>query len=150
MVWGGGGLWEVLKVRWSHEGGGLMNGVGALRRVMRQLASVLSSLLCKDNKKSAGSVCSPNTESNSTLNLDFLAFRISIVYKPSSLWYICYSSLNALRTLWSISPKMMVRPGIAVPWMFHLSSHVDLDFAVNNCTILQCLVCMFCCCSLEV
>ena len=36
------GLWELIRVRWGHEGGAPMNGISALLRVTRELASLCS------------------------------------------------------------------------------------------------------------
>lgn len=57
---------EVIRIRWSLEGGNFMNGISALKRVTRELSSPLCSPLHEE--KSA--ICNP--EEGSPKNPSFL------------------------------------------------------------------------------
>lgn len=91
--------------RWlDHECGTLMNGLSAF--VKGTLPSCLSPFtMWRHSTKTAiyepGSRFSPDTKTVSTLILDFLTSGTvrdkCVLFKPSSLQYFCYSSLNWLR-----------------------------------------------------
>lgn len=86
------GLWEVIRIRWCHKRKALRNGVSALIRVKRELASYLLCALWGYKE----AICSPD---DAHQNQGMLAPRswtsafqnckkyISVVYKPPSLWY---------------------------------------------------------------
>ena len=38
------GLWEVIRIKWGHECGALMNGIGAFMRVTWDFLSLLSTM----------------------------------------------------------------------------------------------------------
>ena len=49
----GDGLWEVIRIRWGHEGGVLVNGISTLRRVAGELASLSPSYEDARSRQSA-------------------------------------------------------------------------------------------------
>ena len=86
-------LWEVIGVKWGHEGGALLKGVSALLRTKRELAA---------------SFCLPPTSTLKLISLhpgrelspEFIhAVNLVSDFQPPALWRITFCCLWAL-SLW--------------------------------------------------
>lgn len=97
-------LWEIIRMRWGHEVGILMNGIKAIIRITKELASSLLLAMCEYNerfkkKKNEGSHQNPTrwapwsrTSREICLSISkFLSINvyISIVHKFHNLFYCC-------------------------------------------------------------
>lgn len=92
------GLWEVLRVRWGHEGGALMTGSVSLKDETTALALTLPSMWRRYNEKVAvytlGRGPSPTGDFAATLNLSAsrTVTNTCVLFKPSSPWYFVMSA----------------------------------------------------------
>ena len=90
------GLWEVIRIRWGHEGRALKIGISSLVRIMRKFASSLLSITW-GHRKSAAYKPEDGPHQNPTMLALHLRLPASTTVKNKSMLYFFYSSLNGLK-----------------------------------------------------
>ena len=95
MVLRGGALGRVIRIRWAHEGGFLMNGISGPLRVMEN-SLLLCSLSCEAirsrlpvTQKRTLTMLAPWSQTSSLQNCEK---KTVVFYRLSGLWYFCYGS----------------------------------------------------------